>query len=42
MEMHLLLPVGILLVAGFFAAAWFRHSRPVRLFHGKERISPSA
>jgi hypothetical protein len=41
MDMHILLPVGVLIVAGFFAAAWFRHSRPVQLLNGKTRISPT-
>lgn len=41
MDMHLLVPVGIAILAGYFTAAWFRHSRPVRLMHGKERIVPT-
>jgi hypothetical protein len=41
MEMYLLVPVGIAIVAGFFAAAWFRHSQPVRLMDGKSRIAPT-
>lgn len=41
MEAHFLMPVGVLIVAGFFAAAWFRHSHSVRLLSGKTRISPT-
>lgn len=41
MEMYFLAPVGVLIVAGFFAAAWFRHSSPVRLLDGKRRIAPT-
>jgi hypothetical protein len=37
----LLVPVGVLIVAGFFAAAWFRHSHPVRLMDGRRRIAPT-
>jgi hypothetical protein len=41
MDMHVLALVGGLIVVGYFAAAWFRHSRPVQLLNGKERISPT-
>lgn len=30
----------VIAVAGFFAAAWFRYSRPVRFVNGKSRVAP--
>ncbi len=41
MDIQTLIPVAIAFSAvGFFAAAWLRFSKPVRLMNGKARVIP--